>query len=41
MEDLPANKIALSTRQNYKIREIRLNLVGKGRDELMKKLTQD
>jgi bifunctional UDP-N-acetylglucosamine pyrophosphorylase/glucosamine-1-phosphate N-acetyltransferase len=41
MEDLPPNKIALASRQNYKIRENRLNLVGKGRDELMKKLTQD
>ena len=38
LDDLPPNKIALPTRASYEVRDNRLDLTGKQRDELMKKI---
>jgi bifunctional UDP-N-acetylglucosamine pyrophosphorylase/glucosamine-1-phosphate N-acetyltransferase len=38
LEDLPPNKIALPVRTSYEVRDNRLDLTGKTRDELMKKI---
>jgi hypothetical protein len=38
MDDLPPDKIALPTRASYEVRDNRLDLTGKTRDEQMRKL---
>jgi bifunctional UDP-N-acetylglucosamine pyrophosphorylase/glucosamine-1-phosphate N-acetyltransferase len=38
LEDLPPNKIALSTQASYEVRDNKLDLTAKNRDEQMKKL---
>jgi len=40
LDDLPPNKIALPTRASYEVRDNRLDLTGKTREEQMKKLAE-
>lgn len=41
LEDLPPNKIALPSRSSYEVKDNRLDLTGKTRDELMKRIDRE